>query len=124
MVFFFQAEDGIRDIGVTGVQTCALPIFPLAGLDLQLLEHRRVLVVVVTAFGAPRVVDRLGGEDLLTHEVPHPAADVLGSGGEGEVHERKVEGAVTGVSPRVRPAVRISTAGRRPAPAPGWAASS
>src|SRR3712207_7448715 len=27
--FFFQAEDGIRDIGVTGVQTCALPI--LAG---------------------------------------------------------------------------------------------
>src|SRR5947209_16014657 len=26
--FFFQAEDGIRDIGVTGVQTCALPIWP------------------------------------------------------------------------------------------------
>src|SRR3712207_566819 len=25
-VFFFQAEDGIRDISVTGVQTCALPI--------------------------------------------------------------------------------------------------
>src|SRR3712207_8912886 len=25
-LFFFQAEDGIRDIGVTGVQTCALPI--------------------------------------------------------------------------------------------------
>src|SRR3712207_119881 len=27
MCFFFQAEDGIRDIGVTGVQTCALPIY-------------------------------------------------------------------------------------------------
>src|SRR5947209_15947095 len=27
--FFFQAEDGIRDIGVTGVQTCALPIWVL-----------------------------------------------------------------------------------------------
>src|SRR3712207_6969091 len=27
--FFFQAEDGIRDIGVTGVQTCALPILEL-----------------------------------------------------------------------------------------------
>src|SRR3712207_7451190 len=26
MLIFFQAEDGIRDIGVTGVQTCALPI--------------------------------------------------------------------------------------------------
>src|SRR3712207_8418146 len=29
VLVFFQAEDGIRDIGVTGVQTCALPIFPL-----------------------------------------------------------------------------------------------
>src|SRR5690606_40004229 len=26
--FFFQAEDGIRDFHVTGVQTCALPILP------------------------------------------------------------------------------------------------
>src|SRR2546429_3456681 len=25
-IFFFQAEDGIRDVAVTGVQTCALPI--------------------------------------------------------------------------------------------------
>src|SRR3712207_3671167 len=43
--FFFQAEDGIRDIGVTGVQTCALPISggrftsetALAGNDLSTL---------------------------------------------------------------------------------------
>src|SRR5690606_39478094 len=28
--FFFQAEDGIRDFHVTGVQTCALPISPEA----------------------------------------------------------------------------------------------
>src|SRR5256886_8796564 len=27
-IFFFQAEDGIRDLTVTGVQTCALPISP------------------------------------------------------------------------------------------------
>src|SRR2546430_6611040 len=27
LFFFFQAEDGIRDLTVTGVQTCALPIF-------------------------------------------------------------------------------------------------
>ena len=27
LVFFFQAEDGIRDHCVTGVQTCALPIY-------------------------------------------------------------------------------------------------
>src|SRR2546430_17478829 len=30
VVFFFQAEDGIRDLTVTGVQTCALPISPAA----------------------------------------------------------------------------------------------
>src|SRR5258707_7497093 len=36
--FFFQAEDGIRDIGVTGVQTCALPIL---GLHLPLPDLRR-----------------------------------------------------------------------------------
>ena len=30
--FFFQAEDGIRDSPVTGVQTCALPIYKAAGL--------------------------------------------------------------------------------------------
>src|SRR5688572_30909269 len=29
--FFFQAEDGIRDLTVTGVQTCALPIFESTG---------------------------------------------------------------------------------------------
>src|SRR5690606_40446278 len=28
--FFFQAEDGIRDFHVTGVQTCALPILAIA----------------------------------------------------------------------------------------------
>src|SRR3712207_8557029 len=36
IVFFFQAEDGIRDIGVTGVQTCALPILNKFGLGYAL----------------------------------------------------------------------------------------
>src|SRR5260221_5183056 len=31
MIFCFQAEDGIRDHCVTGVQTCALPISPVVG---------------------------------------------------------------------------------------------
>src|SRR5919112_6661805 len=34
-LFFFQAEDGIRDIGVTGVQTCALPIWRKASEELS-----------------------------------------------------------------------------------------
>src|SRR5216684_8474755 len=36
--FFFQAEDGIRDVAVTGVQTCALPI--LIGSPPGYLGHR------------------------------------------------------------------------------------
>src|SRR5207302_2297404 len=47
--FFFQAEDGIRDFHVTGVQTCALPIFtreskvsiPSNDLACNLLRRRR-----------------------------------------------------------------------------------
>src|SRR3989441_1508581 len=47
-VFFFQAEDGIRDKLVTGVQTCALPIsqwngelntVPLASSDWSVFDH-------------------------------------------------------------------------------------
>src|SRR5205085_5115748 len=36
LVFFFQAEDGIRDLTVTGVQTCALPI---SGFGVSLVER-------------------------------------------------------------------------------------
>src|SRR2546429_5430655 len=50
LFFFFQAEDGIRDVAVTGVQTCALPIchgWRLACGDVDIREcdgpwfHRR-----------------------------------------------------------------------------------
>src|SRR2546430_10755601 len=37
--FFFQAEDGIRDLTVTGVQTCALPISPK-----RLVTWRRAII--------------------------------------------------------------------------------
>src|SRR2546422_5855984 len=42
MFFFFQAEDGIRDVAVTGVQTCALPIcfHSLAALVARALTGR------------------------------------------------------------------------------------
>src|SRR2546429_6936681 len=39
-VFFFQAEDGIRDVAVTGVQTCALPIYSEAANDFASLLDR------------------------------------------------------------------------------------
>src|SRR2546425_7198626 len=38
MLFFFQAEDGIRDKLVTGVQTCALPIY-IPCLDITLSQN-------------------------------------------------------------------------------------
>src|SRR5438093_6200189 len=41
--FFFQAEDGIRDWSVTGVQTCALPISPSTRS-----AHRRALRAIRT----------------------------------------------------------------------------
>src|SRR3712207_7979992 len=41
LIFFYQAEDGIRDIGVTGVQTCALPIsMPIASRPGSVLAMR------------------------------------------------------------------------------------
>src|SRR5688572_31431399 len=39
--FFFQAEDGIRDLTVTGVQTCALPIFQQGALGENYITARR-----------------------------------------------------------------------------------
>src|SRR5438034_6365355 len=39
--FFFQAEDGIRDHCVTGVQTCALPILPVFYLSLEVAYQAR-----------------------------------------------------------------------------------
>src|SRR5436305_13993007 len=40
-ISFFQAEDGIRDADVTGVQTCALPISDRPGLDGPLVKLAR-----------------------------------------------------------------------------------
>src|SRR5690348_17790215 len=46
--FFFQAEDGIRDGRVTGVQTCALPIFTARdrGSDLQCIGAATAVIPV------------------------------------------------------------------------------
>src|SRR5690606_40777980 len=51
-IFFFQAEDGIRAFHVTGVQTCALPIWRHLHLD-------RLAVRVARQLGADGIGDRL-----------------------------------------------------------------
>src|SRR3712207_6050825 len=55
LFFFFQAEDGIRDIGVTGVQTCALPIFrpPEERMELKCTVCGILLDVPCTVPGCP-----------------------------------------------------------------------
>src|SRR2546426_12820632 len=66
--FFFQAEDGIRDYKVTGVQTCALPIskesepvfLPARGKELRLAK---ALVNVALALGPDGRLYALGADD-------------------------------------------------------------
>src|SRR5260370_9314460 len=54
-IFFFQAEDGIRDSSVTGVQTCALPIcmpssfYYMAGVYWPEVEMRRLIPLLLAA---------------------------------------------------------------------------
>src|SRR3712207_8478529 len=88
-LFFFQAEDGIRDIGVTGVQTCALPI----------------------SVGEVPVDDGLagsgGGGDLLHAD----AGAVPAHRGDGGVDQLLAAGAAVLVPPRV-------AAGAAPPPPP------
>src|SRR6266542_5105199 len=45
-IFFFQAEDGIRDATVTGVQTCALPI---CSIKRSALVHRTAELAAFTS---------------------------------------------------------------------------
>src|SRR5256884_739991 len=48
-VFFFQAGDGIRDVAVTGVQTCALPISPeYLAMEKERVPHQQQIVEAIT----------------------------------------------------------------------------
>src|SRR5256885_8795454 len=51
--FFFQAEDGIRDYKVTGVQTCALPIYNPIPKKLAAAAQRAVFQLVTGFPGSP-----------------------------------------------------------------------
>src|SRR5690606_40774124 len=52
--FFFQAEDGIRAFHVTGVQTCALPIFTFIQAPCAAaLAHRAATPASLSEFGLP-----------------------------------------------------------------------
>src|SRR5437763_12423837 len=85
-LLFFQAEDGIRDTSVTGVQTCALPIWLSRGL------------IHLHFTGTPSRLDGIGldivaRESLQRHEIGFPSTSsgedpALDGGGE---HTRSEE---------------------------------
>src|SRR5699024_2736752 len=51
-LFFFQAEDGIRDRNVTGVQTCALPIYFVLKKRTESFKTKSVNLFISIGFGA------------------------------------------------------------------------
>src|SRR5207249_8142340 len=80
--FFFQAEDGIRDRNVTGVQTCALPISTGSG---RTFPSRPVRLVVpfaaggVTDTSARTVADPLGarlGQPVVVENRPGASGNI------------------------------------------------
>src|SRR5690606_40626378 len=69
--FFFQAEDGIRDFHVTGVQTCALPILVRVVADADWLvkqvvqQHEKLFILLLNAKGetiANIPIDSINGD--------------------------------------------------------------
>src|SRR5690606_40122317 len=70
--FFFQAEDGIRDFHVTGVQTCALPILVSDRTNRCTPESRSKVMVYVTGSPAPaRSEERRVGKECRSRWSPY-----------------------------------------------------
>src|SRR2546429_8833295 len=81
--FFFQAEDGIRDVAVTGVQTCALPISGITFLHIVLGE----LTPKSLALLHPERISRWMAPPLLLFtEVFWPAIWLLNKSAAGVLH--------------------------------------
>src|SRR5436189_1684871 len=74
--FFFQAEDGIRDTSVTGVQTCALPIW-LAEMATRTEAARLLVYAAADAYdrGAGGVTRRSAMAKLFATEVAQFVVD-------------------------------------------------
>src|SRR2546422_4422461 len=87
LFFFFQAEDGIRDVAVTGVQTCALPISNVGCAGGFVYDARRAIGYRPFAYGPARdrlrirgdarriLADRIGRDRLRAPAVAWPRRD-------------------------------------------------
>src|SRR5690625_6961414 len=87
ILFFFQAEDGIRDGHVTGVQTCALPISLSTLVGKERSDQLPALLLQLPASGGDDVI-----EQAITGDVPHgtrcPGLRVPGQIGRASCRER------------------------------------
>src|SRR5690606_40411909 len=67
--FFFQAEDGIRDFHVTGVQTCALPICT------DMFTDWNLILSDMDQYPADRLAYNLNTSDLRVEAIAIPEGD-------------------------------------------------
>src|SRR5437016_12505657 len=77
-VFFFQAEDGIRDWSVTGVQTCALPI-----LSVQIHDTERNEPGGRAGFQGPEFLDYVEHNHAFDRVIANDNEEVLYRSGGG-----------------------------------------
>src|SRR5216683_3943343 len=73
--FFFQAEDGIRDLIVTGVQTCALPIWLVRR---EFWENRAIWMIPAVTGGLMVLIALFGRVDLMSISPQMPVQAVGG----------------------------------------------
>src|SRR2546425_10126872 len=77
LFFFFQAEDGIRDKLVTGVQTCALPIFLLKRGNMA--EAEKEAQEALTFARASGDAQAQGQAPIALAQIRHQAGDYAGA---------------------------------------------
>src|SRR5260370_17912337 len=75
--FFFQAEDGIRDSSVTGVQTCALPI---SDARADIFAIGVVLYEALVGRHPFRVEANVATGGRIVHDEPHSIPDAVPAG--------------------------------------------
>src|SRR5256885_7498649 len=76
-LFFFQAEDGIRDYKVTGVQTCALPIYLLTAAGVPVFGPSAAAAQIESSkIFAKQLMDQAGIPCALAHTFDDPVVAV------------------------------------------------
>src|SRR5260370_40133326 len=92
--FFFQAEDGIRDSSVTGVQTCALPIYKDGDFKTASLDLGKQLTI--TDDGPSIAVNAAGEPSLALSEIGRGAwrgrGEISGVAGSFKKKKKKKDG--------------------------------